>query len=213
VTPSTVSLPLSRRSELWLRAIAAMAALTSLGALLTQVFGILPMGSFLTFFGVPSVVLILTLAAMARRINHVVFLRSLSVGLAGGLVATFAYDLFRLGMRETGLFEYDGFRAIYIFGSWIAGSSVDTAPAAIAGWFYHFWNGLSFGLFYALTFGARSWLWGLGYGLVMEAMMLGLFPLFLRITDQVGFIVISLAGHAVYGVVLGLAAQRYAKNW
>jgi hypothetical protein len=49
--------------------------------------------------------------------------------------------------------------------------------------------------------------------MVMEAMMLGLFPLFLQVTDRTDFITISMAGHIVYGGVLGLVAQRHAKNW
>lgn len=202
----------SARTTLWLRVTTALCALVSLGALVTHVFGLVPMVYFLTFFGVPSVVLILAMAALARRINATVFLASLVVGVVGGFVATLAYDVFRLAIRETRLFDYDGFKAIYIFGGWITGAP-STRSAAVAGWFYHFWNGISFGVFYSLTFGGRHWLYGVGYGLVMEAMMLGLFPFFLRISDQVGFITVSMAGHMVYGAVLGVVTQRYARSW
>lgn len=199
--------------SVWLRVTAAICALTSLGALITQIFGLLPMVYFLTFFGVPSIVLILALAALARRIDATVFMTSLVVGVVGGFVATLAYDGFRLLLRTTQLFNYDGFKSIYIFGSWITGRPAASDAAAAAGWFYHFWNGISFGLFYTLTFGRRNWLYGVGYGLVMEAMMLGLFPFFLRVSDQVGFITVSMLGHMVYGAVLGLVTQRYARNW
>lgn len=200
------------RTILWLRVVAGLCALSSLGALITHVFGLMPMVYFLTFFGVPCTVFILALAALARRIDATIFLTSLTIGIAGGFVATLGYDGFRLVIREMHLFDYDGFKAIYIFGGWITGTPETTAAAA-AGWFYHFWNGISFGVFYTLTFGARHWLHGAAYGLVMEAMMLGLFPFFLQITDQVGFIVVSMSGHLVYGVVLGVIAQRYARNW
>ena len=199
-------------TTLWLRVTTALCALTGLGALVTHVLGLLPMAYFLTFFGVPSIILALALAALARWINARIFLTSLAVGVVGGLAATLAYDVFRLAVRETRLFDYDGFKAIYIFGGWITGAP-GTTRAALAGWGYHFWNGMSFGVFYSLTFGGRRWLYGVAYGLVMEAMMLGLFPFFLRITDQLGFIVISMCGHLVYGAALGGITQRYARSW
>jgi hypothetical protein len=201
------------RTDLWLRVTAGACALTSLAALVAHVAGALPMVFFLTFFGVPSVVLLLALAAHARRLNASAFLAALAVGVAGGLVATLAYDGFRFILRELGVFKYDGFRAIYIFGGWIAGRGVTTMEAAVAGWIYHFWNGISFGVFYTLTFGNRHWLYGVGYGLFMEACMLGLFPLFVRITNRFDFIALSLLGHTVYGAVLGTVAQRYAQRW
>jgi hypothetical protein len=47
----------------------------------------------------------------------------------------------------------------------------------------------------------------------LEACMLGLFPLFMSIPHPIAFIAVSMFGHACYGVVLGLAAQRWALNW
>ncbi|HEV8585555.1 MAG TPA: DUF6789 family protein [Methylomirabilota bacterium] len=196
-----------------LRCVAFAAASISLAALLAQVFGVLPMGSFLTFLGVPSLLLLFTLAALARWLDQRIFVTCLTVGALGGLVATVAYDLIRLAMRGSGLFDYDGFKAIYLFGSWISGRPVGTWHAAVAGWGYHFWNGVSFGIFYTLMFGRARWWYGVLYGLVMEACMLGLFPVFLHITDKVDFIVLSLVGHLGYGAVLGAAAQRYALDW
>ena len=197
----------------WLRWSAALCAIASLGALVTHVFGLLPMVFFLTFFGVPSILLLLAMAAYARWINAPVFLTALAVGLSGGFVATLAYDGVRLLLRTVHLFNYDGFVAIYIFGGWITGRETTTVEAAIAGWTYHFWNGLSFGVFYVLTFGRRHWLYGAAYGVVMELCMLGLFPLFVQVTDRFDFIMLSLIGHLVYGAVLGLIAQRWARSF
>ena len=197
----------------WLRWSAALCAIVSLGALVTHVFGLLPMVFFLTFFGVPSILLLLVMAAYARWINAPVFLTALAVGLAGGFVGTLAYDGVRLLFRTLHLFNYDGFVAIYIFGGWITGRETTTVEAAIAGWTYHFWNGLSFGVFYVLTFGRRHWLYGAAYGVVMELCMLGLFPLFVQVTDRFDFILLSLIGHLVYGAVLGLIAQHWARSF
>ena len=200
-------------TDLRLRITGAVLALVSLGALLTHVSGILPMIYFLTFFGVPSLLLLGVLAAHAKRIEQKVFLNCLTVGVAGGLIGTLAYDVARWALQSSGLFDYNGFKAIHIFGSWITGRAIGTVEAATAGWIYHFWNGLSFGVFYTLTFGRRHWLYGLGYGLFMEACMLGLFPLFLTVSNQFDFIMLSLIGHVFYGLGLGLYAQKFGMNW
>lgn len=201
------------RSEGRLRVIGALLALVSLGALVSHVLGLLPMVFFLTYFGVPSLLLLITLAALARMIDARLLLNGLAVGVAGGLAGTIVYDLVRFAIGLTHLFDYNGFVAIYVFGSWISGQPTDTPAAALAGWTYHFWNGLSFGVFYTLIFPARHWLLGVAYGVFMELCMLGLFPMFLRISNRVDFITISLVGHVFYGATLGLVSQRYSAAW
>lgn len=146
-----------------LRWIGALLALVSLGALLSHVFGPLPMAFFLSFFGVPSVLGLFLLAAYARKINASVFLNCLWVGLAGGLVGTLLYDGVRWVLTTFEVFGYNGFKAILIFGSWITGEETSHPAAIWAGWLYHFWNGLSFGVFYTLTFGRRHWALGVVY--------------------------------------------------
>ena len=205
--------PATRGRDLALRVSAAVCAIMSLAALVAHVFGVVAMPYSLTFVGVPSVLLLFALAALARRLQADVFLNCLAVGLVGGFAATAAYDLSRVALRASGLFQYDGFTAIYIFGSWISGTPMTTTASAVAGWVYHFWNGLSFGVFYTLTFGRSHWLYGVAYGTVMELLMLGLFPFFVRVSNQLDFIGLSMAGHIVYGAVLGVIAQRYGRSW
>jgi hypothetical protein len=203
----------SERTNLLLRLSAGGCSAVSLVALVAHIFGVLPMAFFLAIFGVPSLLLLFTLAAIARRINAATFLNCMAVGLAGGFVATLAYDGIRWLFGITHLFQYNGFLAIYIFGSWISGRPTGTAAAAVAGWLYHFWNGLSFGVLYTLAFTRKHWLYGVAYGIVMEILMLGLFPMFLPITNKRDFILMSMLGHIVYGAVLGLIAQRYTRSW
>src|SRR4051794_6101836 len=93
----------------WLRWSAALCAIVSLGALVSHVLGLLPMVFFLTFFGVPSLLLLLVMAAYARWINAEVFLNALLVGLVGGFVATLGYDGIRWLLRTAGVFNYNGF--------------------------------------------------------------------------------------------------------
>lgn len=197
----------------WLRWIGAGLALISLVALLSHVFGVLPMNFFLTFFGVPSLLLLMMLGVYAKKVDAKIFLNCLTVGVLGGLVGTLSYDIVRAILTYGHVLNYDGFYAIRVFGGWISGKPPEHALAAIFGWIYHFWNGLSFGVFYTLTFGRRHWLIGVLYGLFMEACMLGLFPMFLRVSNRTDFIILSLIGHVFYGGALGLYAQRFGMNW
>ena len=190
-----------------------MLALAGLGAIFAHVFGVLEFPYFLSFIGVPSLLLLMTVAEAARRTHVPVFLSALRVGLFAGLAATLVYDGVRLLLNISGIFDYDGFRAIYLFGSWMTRSDPSTVRAAIGGWIYHFWNGASFGIFYALAVGSTHWSWGVAYGLLMEAIMLGLFPQFLNITNPWDFVAISMIGHLFYGLVLGVAVQRYGHRW
>ncbi|MSP38628.1 MAG: hypothetical protein EXR70_09075 [Deltaproteobacteria bacterium] len=153
---------MTKLADVALRVSAALCASISLVALLSHLFGPLPMAYFLTFFGVPSVLLLFTLAAFANWINAQVLLNALVVGVIGGLIATIVYDLVRWALNLTLFTQYHSFKAIYIFGSWITGKDVGSAQAAVAGWIYHYWNGLSIALFYVLTFGRRRWYYAVG---------------------------------------------------
>jgi len=204
---------ITQRAQRGLRWSAAICASISLVALVSHVIGALPMVYFLTFFGVPSVLLLFAAAAFAHRINAQVLLNALAVGVVGGLIATVVYDLVRWALNLTLFTQYQSFKAIYIFGSWITGKEVSSTQAALAGWIYHYWNGLAISLFYVLTFGRRRWYYAVGWALFMEGCMLGLYPLFVQVTDKLDFIVLSMTGHLAYGVVLGLIAQKHARNW
>jgi hypothetical protein len=203
----------SREVSAGLRVSAFVCASISLVALLSHVFGVLSMTYFLTFFGLPSILLLLMLTAVGRWLDAGVFLTCLKVGLVGGIVATIGYDIVRLLLMQTLLFDFDSFKSILIFGMWITRTPTSTPQSFIAGWTYHYWNGISFGIMYMMAFARRHWLVGVVYGMLMEAAMIGVFPMFLHIYSPVGFVTVSMAGHAVYGAIIGRAGQRYARSW
>jgi hypothetical protein len=197
------------QTQRWLRWSGFLCASLSLAALVAHVLGWMAMPYFLEFFAVPAFLLLFALAAYARRVRAELFLNGLMVGTLGGLAATFVYDGARTLIHQTHLFGYSGFVPILMFGSWITGRPIESAAAAVAGWTYHYWNGISFGIMYALMLGRRHWLFGVGYGILMECCMLGLFPLFLRVSNKVDFIAVSMIGHLFYGAVLGVSVQRF----
>ena len=198
------------RSERRLRWSAVALSVIGIAALVVHVLGWLRMPFFLAVFGVPSVLLLCALAAYARRIDAEIFLNGLWVGIWAGLVATVAYDGVRALVERSHMFGYNWTVPILMFGNWITGAPTTSAAAKVAGWAYHYWNGISFGVMYALAFGKVRWWWGLAYGVFLEACMLGLFPMFLRVTNKWDFVAISMIGHIAYGAVLGILVEKYA---
>lgn len=166
---------------------------------------------FLLFFGIPFTLLLFALAAVAKWIKAEHYVDGLRVGIPGGVWATIAYDAVRAVIQHTRPFGYSGFVPILIFGSWITGQPTTSLAAKVAGWTYHYWNGISFGVMYALMFGKRHWLFAVGYAIVLELCMLGIFPMFVPVSNKVDFVLISLIGHVAYGVILGLYVQKYAR--
>jgi hypothetical protein len=180
-------------------------------SLVAHVLGVLPMPYFLEVFGIPSWLVLLALAAWGKKIDDRKFTSRLWVGLWVGLVATIAYDGVRFLVERGHLFGYNGFVPILMFGSWITGRPTSSLAAKLAGWSYHYWNGITFAIIYTLGLGKRHWLYGIGYAMLLECCMLGLFPLFVPVTRKLDFIAVSMIGHVAYGAVLGILGQRHVR--
>jgi hypothetical protein len=84
-----------------------------------------------------------------------------------------------------------------------------------AGWAYHFWNGASFGIIYALLLGTtRRWV-GLTYGIaiglgfLVSPVVVSLGVGYFGLQFSIGFPITVLAAHAVFGLLLGTLAHRF----
>lgn len=83
----------------------------------------------------------------------------------------------------------------------------------VLGYAYHFWNGASFGLIFAVLFGSASWRWtsiyglsiGLGFlaGPAVRAMGVGF--LGLQMPTMTATVVVA---HLAFGLLLGLCLRR-----
>jgi hypothetical protein len=187
------------------------AAFTSVLALLLHMAGWIRMPFTLGFLSTPALVLLAVLAVYARRADESIFLNRLLVGLAAGFAALVAYDLIRLAVIATGWFTFNPFRPIEVFGLLIVDQYEDTFWSRFAGWTYHLWNGLSFGVIYTLAVGRGRLIYGVAWGLILEVGTLVSYPSFFRFLADSSFLTVSMIGHVTFGLVLGAVARRWVR--
>ena len=129
-----------------------------------------------------------------------------------GLVATCAYDLIRLLIRESGLIAFNPFLSHAVFGMLITNAPQTSLTAIAVGWAYHFWNGLGLGLMYTLIAGPAPWYYALAWATVLEFAWLATLPQVLHLTVGTSFVIVGFVGHGAFGAVLGLISQRLVKR-
>jgi hypothetical protein len=194
-----------------LRAVGVAAAFTSILALLLHMAGWLRMPFTIACLSMPGLILLGVLAVYARRADEAIFLNRLVVGFLAGLAALVAYDLIRLAVISTGWFAFNPFRPIEVFGLLILDQDTDTLWTRAAGWAYHVWNAISFGVIYTLAVGRGRLLYGAAWGLILEVGTLVSYPSFFRFLADASFLAVSMVGHVTFGLVLGALARRYVR--
>lgn len=156
-----------------------------------------------------------------------------ALGVACGLAAAIAYDLFRLPFVWAREWHLDGwlpamdlFKVFPRFGALILGEPVEqerfSVTAQLTGWTYHFSNGATFGVMYLAMIGdpaRRHWAWAvvLAVGLEM-GMLLTPYPQRFGIAVRPTFVVVTLLAHLIFGIALGLlcaarARGSFRKRW
>jgi len=196
----------------WLLTLTAIVcASVSIIALLLHAAGWLPMYFLVDILAAPSLVMLLLLGIVAARIDQHVFLDRLIVGAWGGIAATLAYDVVRLLLRASNLISFNPFQTHPAFGRLITGLPEETLTANIVGWTYHFWNGFGFGIMYTLIAGNARWFYGLAWAMFLEIGWLTALPSAVQLRLSPEVVVVSFIGHGVYGISLGLIAQRFTR--
>ena len=125
------------------------------------------------------------------------------IGFAGGFLGTIAYDLSRYLIYLFFPISIWPFEAIPLFGRLLAGDSFSQSWILGFGILYHLTNGIAFGIAYSILFAPRGWIAGVGWALVLEALMLSIYPGWLGVQFFAEFATISVTGHLAYGFVLG----------
>jgi hypothetical protein len=184
---------------------------TSGAAILLHWIGALPVSFTVPFVAAPAAVVLTgaILVGQGRFGRLHAFSRSLLVGMAMGLLATVAYDIIRPPLVFALGGGYDPYRAQPIFGQLITGLPGSDPRALAAGWAYHTWNGLSFGVIYALVRPQGGWRTGLAWGLGLQALMMAVYPALLQARlDDPAFMITGIVGHSFWGIVLGEGVRR-----
>lgn len=132
------------------------------------------------------------------------------VGAVGGFVGTVAYDVIRIP------FVLGGLRVFVpndTYGLWILDASASSRFTETVGWAYHFANGTTFGIMYALFMRGRHWAFGVAWAFLLETIaLMSPYGAVYHLAGDPWKIAIAYYGHVGYGVPLGLMVQRWDQS-
>jgi hypothetical protein len=203
--------------------VSALAA-TSIWSLLIEFTGWWSMRSFVLYVFLPAVLLLAALALVDRAIGSHRLWRAVLVGAAAGLAAAVAYDVFRLPFVYADTLGIQHvvpalklFKVFPRFGAMILGQPLEqnvyNLSAQLVGWGYHFSNGATFGVMYVALVGdpaKRHWAWAVVFAVGLElAMLFTPYPAFFHIPLTATFVVVTMAAHLVFGIVMGRATLGF----
>ncbi|MCH7966914.1 MAG: hypothetical protein IIB02_05790 [Thaumarchaeota archaeon] len=205
------------------------------------IFGPLDIMSYVVYRDIaiiPSVVAIFTIGILVRS-KFPLLTNRLFIGMAAGTVASFALEAIRIPaymftkwipmdsmISIPGLLLTEKITSLSEIKQTIMQSGVPMnlyhAPldAFIAGGLWHFWNGATFGIVYALLIGKGKWWYGIIWAVVIEMVMMvtpyliimkG--PFGIEHMDGYNIFVITLIAHLAFGAVLGILVQKWKKDY
>jgi hypothetical protein len=179
---------------------------TSVGALIADLYGVMAMSRFVLFITLPSLVVVGAIALVDVP-AWIDLQRRIALGAVAGLVGTVGYDVVRIPFALAG---QRIFAPIDSYGLLIDGGPMSSGWTNLLGWGFHFSNGITFGIAYAILLAGRHWGFGVAYGMGLEAVaFLSPFTGVYGLTGKVWPIVIAFGAHVAYGLPLGLMVQRF----
>ena len=219
-------MPAPRWTPLTRAVVFALSAM-SIWSLLVEFYHLADMRWFTLAVLLPSTAAVVVLAL----VGDVSMRRAIVVGAVGGTLAAVAYDLFRLPFVVAAA-DHTGpawlrlplFKVFPRFGAMILArpytptqtDSQFTLLAHVVGWAYHFSNGATFGIMYVALIGdpsRRSWAWAVVAAAGLEAALLATpYTSFFGIAQTPRFVVVTLAAHLVFGVVLGVYVRQVCRR-
>ena len=168
------------------RVVVFVLASSSIGSLLSDFYGARSMRAFAEFVFIPAMVGLLAIAGFDNAKGDGRLYRAVLMGIFAGLLAAFAYDIFRLPFvfaKEWGIDyvvpQMNLFKVFPGFGAMILSQPLEqphySGAAQIIGWAYHFSNGATFGVMYMSLIGdpaRRHWGWAVLFATALELGML-----------------------------------------
>jgi len=226
------------KAELGLIIIVIILSGASSSLLIFGPLGIISYATYRDVVIVPSVIVIFAIGILSRsKFPHIT--NRLFVGMAAGAIASFALEAIRIpGYMVTkwipmdsmisvpGLFLTEKISSLSEVKQVIMQSDVAMnlyhAPldAFMAGALWHFWNGATFGIVYALLIGKGKWWYGIIWAVIIEMVMMvapylimmkG--PFGIEHMDGYNIFVITLIAHLAFGAVLGILVQKWKKGY
>jgi hypothetical protein len=178
--------------------------------------GIAKMSDLAVTLLLPSVFLLCTLVTVAAWRRQRRLANRVLAGAAAGLVATLALEAVRITGFSLGWMPGDLPRlmGVLLTDRFMLGPST---LSDILGWAYHFWNGVCFGIIFAVLFGRRSLLWAVAYAELIAAGFLlspvvKSFGIGVMGSDMPSMPATVALAHLAYGLVLGLLIRRWIEQ-
>lgn len=189
-------------------------ALTALGLAGVGLVG-MPPDFAVSVFALPMGLLVAG-AVMLRRGRADLLARwsaRLLCGLAAGLAATLAYNLYRVGVRLVFDMPFDPFRVQPVFGQILTGLPSTHVGALVAGWGYHLWIGAMLGMVFAALRPAGGLLAGMLFAAVIQLGRWAMYPAVFRagLVDN-EFVANGVIGILFWGMVLGVALAALSRR-
>ena len=225
------------KAELGLTIIVIILSGASASLVILPPLGIISYATFRDVAIIPSVIAIFAIGILSRS-KFPLFSSRLFIGMAAGAAASFALEAIRIpGYMFTkwipmdsmislpGLLLTEKITSLSEVKQVIMQSGVPmnlyTAPidAFFAGGLWHFWNGATFGIIYALLIGKGKWWYGMIWAFIIEiGMMIAPYliimkgPFGIEHMDGYNIFVITLIAHLAFGAVLGIIVQKWKKD-
>ncbi|MFD0277292.1 hypothetical protein ACFVHB_25760 [Kitasatospora sp. NPDC127111] len=185
-----------------LTAVCAVLGLLPVAPLLAWAYGLGPFAVWFWAVTVPSLAVLAVIGvATGRSARHHRLHTALVAGTVGGLLGTFAYDLFRLPFLLPG---YRLFAPIDSYGVLLLGADSSSSWTGLCGWLFHFGNGIGFGIAYGVVARGRRWYWALAWGVAIETMVVATPVAGVYALRGTGLLAIAYGGHLAYAVPLGV---------
>ncbi len=164
----------------------------------------------------PTIVVLLTALLFAQVRGYVRLVNRVVAGAAAGIVATVGLEVVRMYSFHHGGMPGDLPRlmGVLLTDQFMVGPS---PFSDFIGYTYHYWNGASFGIVFAVVLGRKTVFWGIAYGIIIGTIFLMSPPV-----DALGIgfmgrdmptmpLTVYIA-HLAYGGILGWLCHRWVKD-
>lgn len=200
------TVPVATQHSKLLRLVIFAACIPQAGSLLLKVYGLCSLQAAFLALAVPGILIITAVYLWAKKQPDQFLRNTIELGFLGGLAGTIAYDLARIPFLLMGLRI---FAPISAYGVWLLDSNFSNRFSDLAGWGYHFLNGISFGVMYSLFMRSRPAFWAIIWGCGLETIaFLSPFGRIFGFNTNANALAIAYFGHIVYGIPLGLLLMK-----